>query len=251
MQGRCARRGRPPGAVGELQLGEYPAASASRESPAGRCASIGTRQATEGEHFVLDRMRSHLTYANAMATTAVFIALGGFAFAAVELPKHSVGSAQLKKHSVTPRKLAPSTIALFKGQKGDTGPAGQNGTNGLDGAARAYGRVSGTTVTRSKNVVSVSSPGTGTFCITLDPSIDASTVEAVVTPDFSGGNTNVVANGSQANVETFPGGTGSCTLGQIGVVTYERTVNYDVLNNKVTGVVLTAVNNIPFFFVVP
>jgi hypothetical protein len=193
-------------------------------------------------------MRSHLTYANVMATVAVFIALGGIGYAAVGLPKHSVGSAQLKKHSVTPAKLAPSTIVLFKGQKGDTGPAGQNGTNGT---ARAFGRVSGTTVTRSKNVVSVSSAGTGTFCITLDPSIDASQVEAVVVPDFGGGQTNVATDGSQAAVETFPGGSGSCTLGQIGVVTYERSVVYDAANNKVTGVNLTATNNIPFFFVVP
>lgn len=47
-----------------------------------------------------------LTYANVVATLAVFLALGGLSYAAVELPARSVGTAQLQAKSVTPDKLA-------------------------------------------------------------------------------------------------------------------------------------------------
>ena len=54
---------------------------------------------------MLTKLRSHLTYANVMATIAVFIALGGTSIAAVSLKKNSVGSTQLKKGAV--RELRP------------------------------------------------------------------------------------------------------------------------------------------------
>lgn len=79
---------------------------------------------------------------------ALFIAMGGVSYAAVQVPAHSVGPKQLKDGSVTPPKVAPPTIALFKGQRGlqgltglqgsagprgDTGAPGTNGTNGANG----------------------------------------------------------------------------------------------------------------------
>ena len=45
-------------------------------------------------------MRRHLTYANVMATVAVFIALGGSSYAAVTLSRNSVGSTQIRKGAV-------------------------------------------------------------------------------------------------------------------------------------------------------
>ena len=42
-----------------------------------------------------------LSYANVMATIAVFIALGGGAYAALKVPKDSVGNKQLKNNAVT------------------------------------------------------------------------------------------------------------------------------------------------------
>ena len=41
---------------------------------------------------MLDRLRGRLTYANAMASAAVFIALGGSSYAAVMLTNNSVKS---------------------------------------------------------------------------------------------------------------------------------------------------------------
>jgi hypothetical protein len=59
-------------------------------------------------------MRSRLTYSNVMATVAVFIALGGAAYAAVKLPKNSVGSKQLKKNSVTAAKIKKNAVTTAK-----------------------------------------------------------------------------------------------------------------------------------------
>ena len=84
-------------------------------------------------------IRSRLTYANVMATIAVFVALGGGAYAALKLPANSVGPRQLKSGAVTPSKVAKSTVKLFKGQKGGKGDAGAQGPVGAQGAVGAAG----------------------------------------------------------------------------------------------------------------
>ena len=62
-----------------------------------------------------------LTYANVMATIAVFVSLGGASYGAVELPGDSVGSRQLQPGGVTLSKLAfPLGIA----SSNVTGPRG-------------------------------------------------------------------------------------------------------------------------------
>jgi hypothetical protein len=60
------------------------------------------------------RIRGRLTYANVMATVAVFIALGGVSYAALKLPKNSVGSKQLKKSAVTSAKLKDGAVTAAK-----------------------------------------------------------------------------------------------------------------------------------------
>jgi hypothetical protein len=82
---------------------------------------------------MLTRMHSSLTYANVMATVALFVALGGGAYAATALPADSVGAKQLKNMAVTPAKVAPKTIAVFKGKKGDKGDPGRPGPQGIPG----------------------------------------------------------------------------------------------------------------------
>jgi hypothetical protein len=66
----------------------------------------------------MDRVRRRLTYANVMATIAVFIALGGASYAALKLPKNSVGAKQLKKNSVTTAKIKGQAITAAKVKKG-------------------------------------------------------------------------------------------------------------------------------------
>ncbi|HTU77790.1 MAG TPA: hypothetical protein VMF09_03435 [Solirubrobacteraceae bacterium] len=55
-----------------------------------------------------------LTYANVVATLALFIALGGASYASLALPPASVGRAQLKPGAVTPAALSfPLAVHLF------------------------------------------------------------------------------------------------------------------------------------------
>jgi hypothetical protein len=60
------------------------------------------------------QIRKRLTYANVMSSIAVFLVLGGAAFAAVKLPKNSVGTKQLKKNAVTSVKIKNGAVTASK-----------------------------------------------------------------------------------------------------------------------------------------
>ena len=92
----------------------------------------------------MSRLLSKLTYANVMATIAVFVALGGVGYAATRLPRNSVGTKQIRKSAVTPAKLSKKAKARLQGPAGPEGPrgadgargpAGQQGQRGLQGPA--------------------------------------------------------------------------------------------------------------------
>src|SRR6476646_2759989 len=87
-------------------------------------------------------LRARLTYANVMATIAVFIALGGASYAATQLPKNSVGTKQIKNNAVTGSKVANGSLAgqdfaanqLPQGPQGPPGPKGDTGQQGPGGS---------------------------------------------------------------------------------------------------------------------
>jgi len=81
----------------------------------------------------------------AVGLTALFIALGGTSYAAVSLPKNSVGTKQIKSSAVTSTKVKNGSLLTkdFKagqipkgatGAKGDTGATGPAGAKGDTGA---------------------------------------------------------------------------------------------------------------------
>lgn len=90
---------------------------------------------------MLARLRSQLSYANLMATLALFVALGGGAYAAVKLPANSVGAKQIKKNAVRSADVKNSSLLaadfrrgeLPSGARGAQGPAGARGPAGLQG----------------------------------------------------------------------------------------------------------------------
>lgn len=59
----------------------------------------------------MSRIRKRLTYANVVATLALFLALGGVSYAALKLPKNSVGTRQLKKGAVTGAKVKAGSLS--------------------------------------------------------------------------------------------------------------------------------------------
>ena len=96
------------------------------------------------------RFRARLTYANVIATLALFIALGGSSYAALKLPKGSVGSEQLQKNSVTSVKVRPGTLMTsdFNASarsrlRGPEGPEGEEGLEGPEGPAGEPGPTEG------------------------------------------------------------------------------------------------------------
>jgi hypothetical protein len=82
-----------------------------------------------------------------VALLSLTVALGGTSYAAIKLPKNSVGSKQLKKNAVTGSKVKDGSLfsndfaagQLPRGPKGDTGAPGAPGAPGASGAAGAPG----------------------------------------------------------------------------------------------------------------
>jgi hypothetical protein len=63
---------------------------------------------------MLARVRDRLTYANVISTVALFAALGGGAYAAVQLPPRSVGTKQLRNKAVKRVKIAGKAVTRPK-----------------------------------------------------------------------------------------------------------------------------------------
>jgi hypothetical protein len=114
--------------------------------------STSTERGLEGVE-VRSKLPIRLTYANVVASLALFAALGGVSYAAGVLPKNSVGTAQLQKKAVSRAKLKSNAVtgpkvkngslqaADFKagqlpagaqGAKGDRGATGSPGLSGLE-----------------------------------------------------------------------------------------------------------------------
>ncbi len=123
---------------------------------------------------MVKRITSRLTYANVIATLALFLALGGTSYAVTALPKNSVGTQQLKKNAVTGVKVKDGSLSsadfvagtLLMGDTGATGAAGATGATGPQGetgvagpAGAQYSSVDGDSQTNPilSNAVSVAS----------------------------------------------------------------------------------------------
>jgi hypothetical protein len=98
------------------------------------------------------RVRPRLTYANVIASVALFVALGGGSYAALQVPRASVGTKQLKRNAVTSPKVNDGSLLLSDfnasqlsqlrgpaGVRGTEGPRGATGPEGLQGPRGATG----------------------------------------------------------------------------------------------------------------
>jgi hypothetical protein len=99
----------------------------------------------------LNALRGHMTFANVISVVALFIALGGASYAAINLPKNSVGTKQLKGKSVGTKQLKPQAVKSnkvkdrsllavdFKNGQLPSGAIGLAGPQGADGQPGATG----------------------------------------------------------------------------------------------------------------
>jgi hypothetical protein len=91
------------------------------------------------------QIRKRLTYANVMSSIAIFLVLGGGAYALGRLPRHSVGVKQLKTGAVTAAKLHKNAVTKAKIREGavDGSKIADGSVTGsdIDAASMPFGRV--------------------------------------------------------------------------------------------------------------
>lgn len=135
-------------------------------------------------------LRHRPSPAMAVALLALFVSLGGGAYAALKLPKNSVGPRQLKRGAVTGPKIRNGAVISAKvkdasllakdfkagqlprgaqGLPGPQGPKGDTGSPGAPGTALGYARVNadGTVIDAASKGVSsanVTKVGAAGYC---------------------------------------------------------------------------------------
>jgi hypothetical protein len=163
------------------------------------------------------RLIAHLR-ANMVGWVALFVALGGTGYAAIRIPRNSVGPTQIRNRSITPVKFNPSSIG---------------------GSVRAWAIVradGGVMASGGKPTVSVSADAPGTYgiqwgvnlpktCATV-ANVDARSPAPTETVSIPGGTTQSVVAGyaSQVHTQTYTRSTrphrvsvtGLITLNQVG-----------------------------------
>ena len=158
-----------------------------------------------------------------ISLVALFVALGGTGYAALELPKNSVGSPQIVNRSVRTLDLSRKAVAALRGDRGrqgpagpqgpagDRGPAGEKGAAGAAGTARAYAEVDNSSpsfvTARTKNFTAVTRVDDGVYCLTPAAGIDPRAVATSTAEDFglsdSDGFVMVVGAGSDCSAGQF------------------------------------------------
>jgi hypothetical protein len=119
---------------------------------------------------MLASIRARLTYANVMATVALFVALGGSSYAVTSLGKNTVGARALKQGSVGASEVKNGSLGLAElsasarsALQGARGPQGPQGPKGDTGAAA-------TTLWASLNPDGTLRRGSGVTSVTGAPS---------------------------------------------------------------------------------
>lgn len=165
------------------------------------------------------------SYANVASTLALIVALGGTSYAAIAIPKDSVGSKQIINSSVKSADVKNGSLkgADFKsgelpagkqGPAGPAGPAGAIGPAGPAGSARAYAYVTpgAPSLSRAKGFTAVRRPFVGLYCLTL-PGLDLAQVTAFAAVDFRG------TTGPEGNAAAMWDAAPGCNVDEVGVRT--------------------------------
>jgi hypothetical protein len=202
-----------------------------------------------------------------LACVALFVALGGTGYAALQLPANSVGSKQIRNgavknseianNAVTGRKVRRRSLtasdfrasSLPRGPRGFPGPAGPAGPAG---SARAYGYVTAAgavVAARSKGGATVSHVATsGVYCISI-PGISSASSVMSVNLDWDESATSpppAAAGDSEGVVEVSFAPGAPCTAGQFEVHTLAQT--FDAATGANLG---NEADDQPFVFIVP
>ena len=128
-------------------------------------------------------------HATVVAYLALFVALGGTGYAAMKLPKNSVGSKQIKSNAVRSGKVKNRSLLAkdFKAGQLPKGPKGAQGDRGLPGtpATRLWVAVNaaGTIVRRSSPAITMdadSDPKFGEYIVDFGRDVSACVATATI-----------------------------------------------------------------------
>jgi hypothetical protein len=174
------------------------------------------------------QIRKRITYANVMSSLAVFLVLGGATAVAAKkigsneikgnsittgkIKREAVAAAKIKKSAVTTAKIADDAVTGDKVKESSLAevPKAATATFAESAQPEAFGQINtpGTIeAANSKNIVSVSHPEEGVYCVTASFSPRG----GQVTPIFGG------TNGTTAQLNL---GTGKCPAPAVQVRTY-------------------------------
>lgn len=188
-------------------------------------------------------IRDRLSYANVMATLAVFIALGGASYAAIRIPANSVGSRQVKDNSVRGKDIKDGAVGIKELKAGSVGPEqlqgnavgfdnlaplAVDGTKVKDGSI-AYDKLDSQTVSprlfahvsssgalaENGGVTGVAHPSTGQYTVTFNRSLRGCVAVATVGFGFGPG---VIGAGGTAQARMNMNGDPA----SVGVTVYRR-----------------------------
>jgi hypothetical protein len=139
------------------------------------------------------------------AYLALFVSLGGTAYAALNIPAGSIGARELRNHSITPVKFNPSSIGASVRYWAIVDPTGRVIASRPRAKTTSWGS-SGGFLTWGRRIPS--------NCLTL------ATVGGVAPPEgLQWGFASAFANGSQVTIDTFgPGGARDGKRVQIAVL---------------------------------
>jgi hypothetical protein len=154
-------------------------------------------------------IRRRISYANVMSTIAVFAALGGGAYAAVALPKNSVGSKQIKKNAVTNAKIGKNAVTGAKVKNASLTGADINlatlpkvgSAANADNAGHAANADNATNAANAANATNAGHATNADTASTLTPPEAWHVIGAPGEPGFDGGTTNFGPLGPGANTE--------------------------------------------------
>jgi hypothetical protein len=175
---------------------------------------------------VLAGLRSRLTYANIVATLALFVALGGSAYGALRLPKNSVGSnqissgavgsRQLRNGGVTNPKLAVGAVTARNVVRGSlTGAQIDAATLGtVPSATRASSADSATTATTATYATHATSADSATTATTATNATHATSADSATTATTATNATHATSADSATNA------TDTAELGGVSASSY-------------------------------
>jgi len=161
------------------------------------------------------RLRERLTFANVTAGLALFIALGGTSYAAITLPRNSVGanqirtggvrSSEVKDRSLEARDLSVKARRFLKGQRGPQGERGPAGSTGPTGPSGGGG--GGTTTLPITTETATGIVGLG--------DIGSATATCGAGRRVTGGGARIDSAGDTATRESYPSANGAAWTARV------------------------------------